>query len=321
MMGIVVRTLASLAISLMMVYVPREKYQKELDELPTMAQRAARSEVAGWHFETVTSERTGITHGYYSFPSAKPDVPTLLCLHGFNTDGRVFTNLEPLADRCHLIALNFPEESYLYNGALRDFTVIIDDFLETLALDTISLLGNSVGGGIAIAYTATTNRSTIRELILVSTSVFGASEADRRRMRGMADKLLKYPDYKLYYLLKRGKAILDRIQKTELGESVPSDLVVTKRIGWYRQILTALYGYDGRTHASRIGCPVLVIHGTEDRILPVESAKVASEIIPRASFVPLEGAAHSLAYTNADELVGHIRAFRRGHGGATRSLR
>lgn len=58
----------------------------------------------------------------------------------------------------------------------------------------------------------------------------------------------------------------------------------------------------------RIGCPVLVIHGTEDPILPVENGRALAAGIPGARLVELPGRGHELAGADLGLLAGLIAA-------------
>jgi pimeloyl-ACP methyl ester carboxylesterase len=61
-----------------------------------------------------------------------------------------------------------------------------------------------------------------------------------------------------------------------------------------------------------ISCPVLVIHGDEDPILPVENGRAIAAGIPGASLEVLTGVGHGLPSRHitwiADRLAGHIRS-------------
>jgi pimeloyl-ACP methyl ester carboxylesterase len=60
---------------------------------------------------------------------------------------------------------------------------------------------------------------------------------------------------------------------------------------------------DFRADLPKIGVPVLVLHGTEDRILPIEACGPRThEGIANSEFVAIEGADHGLCWTYADEV-------------------
>ncbi len=300
--------LLSIAISIATIYVPQETWQKKLDSLPTQAERIAAKELKGWKSGSAASSHTGLVHTWYEYPcSDTSSKRVLLLLHGFNTDGAIYFNLAPLSTTHTLIAYNFPEETDLYTGSIRDFEMIIDDFCAVMHLDSIDLLGNSLGGIISIFYAAHTGRVAINNLILASTYVHGATKDNVRQIRGMADKLLPYPDYKLFYLLSLGSKTFDRRdKKKEEGES-PLGSVVIKRIGWYREILKSLYWYDGSADARKITCPVLVLHGGNDRLVPLKETEATKRNIPQATIKVFGNAGHTLIFSQANECIAEMR--------------
>ena len=61
-------------------------------------------------------------------------------------------------------------------------------------------------------------------------------------------------------------------------------------------------------HAS--GKPALILHGTADRILPIDAtARRFRQLLPDAKYVEVEGAPHGLLWTHADEVNTALRAF------------
>jgi pimeloyl-ACP methyl ester carboxylesterase len=309
MLEFFLKKLISLSISLLTVYVPQDKYQKELDALPDIPARVSQMKISDWVFNQVTSAQTGITHYYFECGSQKENAPILLCLHGFNTDGSIFFRLNSLSDKYHIIAYNFPEKSLYYKGNIRDYSDILDDFCNNINKAPIILLGNSIGGGIALNFTANAHHADIKKLVLVSTTVFGATPENQRQIRGMADKLLDYPDYKLYFLLTMGASILEGTDNQKLTEDVPEEGLVIKHVDWYKQILKSFYWYDGKADVPMIHCPVVLIHGKKDKLMNNREAKATQAVFPGAEIHVLENAAHSLVYSHASEVDSIIRKF------------
>lgn len=310
MLGWLTKKLLSAIISLMTLNVPHEQYQHELDSLPGIEERLAGVELAGWVLEGATGE-SGTRHTWFSYPPARDSLPWLVCLHGFNTDGRVFERLAPLADSYRIVAYNFPERSPLYRGAIGDFTALLDEFFTLRGIDTLVLAGNSFGGVFAMDYAGAHPRAAVTRLLMVSSTVFGVSPDDTRELRGMADKLLQYPDYKLYYLLTRGKAIVSRFANTDIVDGAPSEAIAIKHIDWYRQLLSSVYYYDAGPVARRLTIPVLAVHGGKDRLVKPERAQVAHAVVPGGRFVLLAEAGHSLVFENADDVIALVRGWER----------
>jgi pimeloyl-ACP methyl ester carboxylesterase len=54
----------------------------------------------------------------------------------------------------------------------------------------------------------------------------------------------------------------------------------------------AVRGHDSWEQLARITAPTLVVHGTEDAVMPVGNGRVLAERIPGARWLPLEGRGH-----------------------------
>jgi pimeloyl-ACP methyl ester carboxylesterase len=58
------------------------------------------------------------------------------------------------------------------------------------------------------------------------------------------------------------------------------------------------------------GKPALILHGTADRILPIDAtARRFRHALPEAQYVEIDGAPHGLLWTHADEVNTALRAF------------
>ena len=67
---------------------------------------------------------------------------------------------------------------------------------------------------------------------------------------------------------------------------------------------------DFRADLPKIDIPVLVLHGTADRILPIEACGPRShELIKNSQYVPIEGASHGLCWTHAEEVNEQLLRF------------
>jgi len=72
---------------------------------------------------------------------------------------------------------------------------------------------------------------------------------------------------------------------------------------------------DFRTDLPKIDVPVLVMHGTEDRILPFDAtASRLPALIADCTLVTIEGGPHNIAWTHADEVNAALLAFLGEHG-------
>ncbi|MEV6026284.1 alpha/beta hydrolase [Streptomyces sp. NPDC052036] len=69
-------------------------------------------------------------------------------------------------------------------------------------------------------------------------------------------------------------------------------------------------GHSVTQMAPKIDIPVLVLHGTEGRALPIEACGPRSaELIPTSEYKTIEGAGHGLCWTHADEVNAELLRF------------
>ncbi|MEU1478025.1 alpha/beta fold hydrolase [Streptomyces sp. NPDC001668] len=67
---------------------------------------------------------------------------------------------------------------------------------------------------------------------------------------------------------------------------------------------------DFRADVAKIDVPSLIVHGTGDRILPIDSTgRPFHALLPSAEYVEIEGAPHGLLWTYAEEVNAALLAF------------
>jgi non-heme chloroperoxidase len=77
---------------------------------------------------------------------------------------------------------------------------------------------------------------------------------------------------------------------------------------------------DFRDDLPKIDVPTLVVHGTEDRILPFDAtAGRLSELIADVTIVPVEGGPHNVGWTHPDEVNEALLGFLTGSTAAVKS--
>jgi non-heme chloroperoxidase len=67
---------------------------------------------------------------------------------------------------------------------------------------------------------------------------------------------------------------------------------------------------DFRPDIAKIDIPALILHGTADRILPIDNtARLFAKALPSADYVEIEGGPHGLLWTHAEEVNAALLAF------------
>jgi pimeloyl-ACP methyl ester carboxylesterase len=84
------------------------------------------------------------------------------------------------------------------------------------------------------------------------------------------------------------------------GLPVPVDVIMAQ--------MQAVMGHDTSARLSTIAAPTLVIHGTEDRMLPVVNGKLIAELVPSARLELLEGVGHMFWWEQPERSAALVRS-------------
>ncbi len=67
--------------------------------------------------------------------------------------------------------------------------------------------------------------------------------------------------------------------------------------------------FDSRRRLAEIGCPTLVVAGSNDQAVPIHHAKMLHDGIPGSQLVIIDGADHTLIWTHPDKLLRVVDEF------------
>ena len=213
-------------------------------------------------------------------------------------------------DRRGCFRSSCPEDGYgLLDGA-RDLEGLLDE----LGMSSVHLIGSSAGGPIAIAFAATRAGRT-RSLTLTGTAsnLFppdditkvvleqitrlqetGPEAAFDRRPAGVEVSLgvLWEPPERE----ERG-TLAEYWERQSLLNGRAEKVSKTERVHRYAVELNAMKGYidvDVAQYARQVRVPTLVLHGSNDREVPVEWGRELARTIPEALLEVFDGGSHSL---------------------------
>jgi non-heme chloroperoxidase len=199
-----------------------------------------------------------------------------------------------------------PTSGYDYDTFASDLNAL----LEHLALEDLVLAGFSMGTGEVTRYLGTYGTARVRQAVLFGAippfllkTVDNPEGVDGAVFEGIKATIVK--DRYAYF-----KDFLDNFYNV--------DKLAPERISdqaWHASFNVAAGASPYATYACvdtwltdfredlpKIDVPVLVVHGTEDRILPFEStAKRLPDLIDNLKLVPIEGGPHNVGWTFPDE--------------------
>jgi pimeloyl-ACP methyl ester carboxylesterase len=221
--------------------------------------------------------------------------PSVILIHGIggSVEGWRF-NIEALAEHHRVYALdmvgsghtNKPSVSYSL-GYLAQF---VNDFMEVQTIDRANLIGHSLGGGVALQFTIQFPEK-VDKLVLVSSAGLGrevhlafrlsslpliGNWLSRPSRKGTAQFLTDcYFDQDLI----TDELVEFNYQLASQPGAQQSFLSTVRTLGNFRGLRDHVVSSIVDNIAA-ITAPTLIIWGQQDRILPMEHAKVAANKIP-----------------------------------------
>jgi len=216
---------------------------------------------------------------YYSvLPDKKNSGKTIVFLHGWGVDGKIWFSLAPkLIDRnCSLYFLDLPgfgqSQIPKTTYAIDDYKRVIYEFVKKLSLKKIILIGHSFGGSIGIKI-ASENPAFLDKLILVNAA--GIRDNSRRKsLKSSLAKLLS-PVFSPSFM---------QPIRIKFYQLIGSEYL---NIPAMSKIFSKVVSEDLSPLLSNIKKPTLIISGDKDKVTPVSHAKLMSNKIKGSKLVVL----------------------------------
>jgi non-heme chloroperoxidase len=209
-----------------------------------------------------------------------------------------------------------PTVGYDYDTFANDLRIL----LEELDLRDVVLAGFSMGTGEVARYLGRFGSERVRKAVLLAPvppfllktddNPEGVDKAvfDKTKAAIQADR---YAYLKQFY---DDFYNVDKLRGTRISdEAWQASFQVAAQASWYATYACVdTWLTDFRDDVGAIDVPVLVVQGTEDRILPWPSTgKRLAPLMKDVRVVPLEGGPHNIAWTHADDVNRELLAFLR----------
>lgn len=229
--------------------------------------------------------------------------PPLLLLHGWAMSSAVFGEaLQNLSNEFCVLVPDLPGhgqstagKDYSLDSLVKELAV----WIEGLDLTDVRLLGWSLGGQIALRLAGLTKQRLSRLLLVATTPRFvadhqwphGLAEGQVRIMaRGLQRRFDKTLDD--FFSLQFGEQEISPVRRQWLNEHLSPTVAPPQQeaaLGGLEILRTS----DLREELVAIEVPTLVLHGTEDEIVPLSAGRYLAETLPQARFQFLEGTGHA----------------------------
>lgn len=253
------------------------------------------------------------------------DAPAVILVHGFASSLHTWESWRNgLDDAYRVIAVDLPghglsrvPENETISTAY--YVETVDALADELDLDSFTIAGSSMGGGVAWNY-ALDHPDRTDGLILVDAAGWDRS-GDDESSSPVIFKLLRYPaaralmkDLDLSTLVEDGlkKSFVDQRFVTE--EMIDRYSALSRGPGHRGALLQlSASGPDQRKASreilSRLRVPTLILWGEQDNLIPVSHASRFEDAIPSAVAIVYENTGHIPQEEQASKSVEDVRAF------------
>lgn len=266
-------------------------------------------------------------HGYRRAFRIAGSGPALLLIHGIGDSSATWAELIPGLARNHTViapdllghgASDKPRADYsvaAYANGMRDL-------LGVLGIERATLVGHSLGGGVAMQFAYQYPERTER-LVLVSTGGVGGEVTPVLRAASLpgAELMLAALTLPTVRLQAQGFIRLMRLLDTDLGQDAPdllnlvdalpdatarSAFIRTLRavVDWRGQVVTML----DRCYLVR-GMPTMLLWGSRDSVVPVRHGHAAHIAMPGSRLEVFEGAGHFPFHSDPRRFLGLMEDF------------
>ncbi len=234
------------------------------------------------------------------------DGPPLLFLHGAGGASRWMPYMERLAERYRLYVPSHPgfgrSDTPGWLDGMGDLAYFYLDFLEEIGEDRLHLVGNSLGGWLALEI-AVRSSARLATLTLVSAAgihlegvpkgdIFLWDDAERARNTFFDPSLAEA-----------------RLAAAERADEEESEIALrnhfaTAKLAWHPRF----YNPELQKWLHRVPVPTLVLWGADDRIFPVAYGEAMQRMIPGAALSVLPECGHLPHQEKPDEFVAAVAA-------------
>jgi poly(3-hydroxyalkanoate) depolymerase len=236
--------------------------------------------------------------------------PLLLC-NGLGASLESFESLTRALDGVETIAFDAPGVGgspapvvpYRFRGLAR----LVDRLLDRLGYDEVDVLGMSWGGGLA-QQLAFQHPTRCRRLILVASAAGALMVPGRPSVLGKLLTPRRYVDASYRERIAPVVYGGDYRKHPELARAHVRESREPNWLGYWYQLFATI-GWTSLPWLPFLSQPTLVLHGTDDPLVPLVNARILAALIPGAELHLLD-CGHLLVLTRVEEVSAAILRFR-----------
>lgn len=225
--------------------------------------------------------------------TAQDMLPTVF-LPGFLCDERVW------ADTISQLTISGPHIPLHFKDC-KDLQDMLDLLIQ-LPYPRFNLIGFSMGGYVAELF-ATQHPERLQRLGLVAVNVGALSERERQWRLNMKEMLGKFQ-----YRGMNEKELSRFLHPNSLNNPHVTQTIVDMSAGYtsemyLNQMMATLDRKDLAAELSQLPCPILIVAGREDRVVPLRQIESLHQHIPQAEFKIIDESGHYVPLEKPAELA------------------
>jgi pimeloyl-ACP methyl ester carboxylesterase len=238
------------------------------------------------------------------------EIPLLL-IHGYPFDHTLwFSTIASLGSKAKVIAPDLPGFGKV--PVLRDGKPSMEAYADYLAgildeqdLEKVAVAGMSMGGYVALAF-AEKYPSRLACLGLISTQAAADTPEARQARKEMVQKIRDHGASVAVEAILPKMFSDEHARNPDLRKYPEQGAEHAGREGliWALEAMAARR--DRNAFLNSIDCPVLILHGSEDKIVPIAKARAAAELCQKPIFVEAHGAGHATPLEVPDQVAGAL---------------
>jgi pimeloyl-ACP methyl ester carboxylesterase len=175
--------------------------------------------------------------------------------------------------------------------SMEDYALDIFAVMDALDIESANLMGHSMGGAIALTM-ALIAPERVSRLILVGTG--STMPVNGRIIRGFADEVLATIKMVVGWMWAKTSPETVLVRGVERMQMVDPNVIIGDYI--------ACNGFDVRERLPDIQTPTLIVHGVDDRMVPLAEAQAMHEALPNSTLLEVADGGH-MVHLEQDELV------------------
>lgn len=286
-------------------------------------------------YETLAAEYESAASRYVDLPGGvrmhyrdegNPNGPTLLLLHGFSASLHTWEPwVQRLGDTYRLVSIDLPGHGLTrapagYQASIESFLGEVDAFATAQNLQRFTIVGNSMGGHVAWEY-ALAHPERVDAVVLVNAAGW-PYQGERASNGPIIFALLRNPvtraivrDLDSSRLVRQGLESAFPVNTALVDDAMVARYVELARAPGHRDILQDLMANSAARplatpeRLAALRAPTLVMHGTDDRLIPFSHGERFHAAIAGSEFTVFDTYGHVPHEEIPDESATALRAF------------